>query len=179
MFLGRKKIFLFFVFFGTLFARSLHCSPSVKSVMGSQCFALEVIERMNDVFEPVHVVPVDVPVSHVPVRRVLDVPDLLGHDGPGGGRRRGQALLQHGHLKLAQDLRQRKEKSSYSSILWPYSKHTYCFELELCLVEFFHKESIVEYLVQHDLFQSHRKALEIRVDFSKRIVHLKNKGIPR
>lgn len=43
-------------------------------------FPLQVAEGMNDVLESVHVVAVDVPVPKVPIRLVLDVSNVRGHD---------------------------------------------------------------------------------------------------
>ena len=65
---------------------------------------LEIVKGMDDVFEAVHVVPVDVPVPEVPVARVLDVPHVVVHDLPGDVLPELNVPLQHRHLELAQHL---------------------------------------------------------------------------
>ena len=69
-------------------------------------------DRVDDIFETVHVVPVYIPVPEVPVGVVLDVPHVLGHDAAGGGAGVvGQAALQHRDLELAQDLKRGGEEN--------------------------------------------------------------------
>ena len=65
---------------------------------------LKIIERMDDVLEAVHVVPVDVPVPQVPVARVLDVPHVIVHDLPRDVLPELDIPLKHRHLQLAQHL---------------------------------------------------------------------------
>ena len=65
---------------------------------------LKIVERMDDVLEAVHVVPVDVPVPQVPVARVLDVPHVIVHDLPRDVLPELDIPLKHRHLQLAQHL---------------------------------------------------------------------------
>ena len=68
---------------------------------------LEMVEGVYDVLQPVHVVPVNVPVSEVAITLVLYVPHVLAHDVTGDVLALEDALLQHGHLEFAQDLGER------------------------------------------------------------------------
>lgn len=106
------------------------------------------VKGVHDEFEPVHVVPVDVPIAQVSVRRVFDVSNVLGHDLPGRGLVVHDALLQHGHLQFAED----------------------GLQLELGLVELLEEVSVVEHLVQHHLLQSDR-------EFLQRGEHLHQRGV--
>ena len=61
---------------------------------------LKIVERVDNVLEAVHVVPVDVPVPQVPVARVLNVSHIIVHDLPRDVLPKLDIPLKHRHLEL-------------------------------------------------------------------------------
>ena len=64
----------------------------------------QVVERVNHVLKPVHVVSEDVPISKISVWFVLYVTNLFSHDVSRRWIVVDQTLFQHGYLQFAQDL---------------------------------------------------------------------------
>ena len=65
---------------------------------------LQIVEGVDDVFQPIHVVPIDPPVSQVSVALVLDVPHVILHDISGNVISELNTSLQHRHLQFAENL---------------------------------------------------------------------------
>lgn len=64
---------------------------------------LEVLEDIDDVFQSIHVVPEDEPVSQVPVRRVGHLTELVGHYVASNIVPHIQTPFDDGDLDLAQE----------------------------------------------------------------------------
>lgn len=89
---------------------------------------LEMVEGVYHVLQAVHVVSVDVPVAEVAVAGVLRVSDLLGHDRPVDVIPDVDVTLQHGHLQLAEDLRQEEHEVWLTSgaDAWKLKRRKFC-----------------------------------------------------
>ena len=61
---------------------------------------LKIIKCVNDVFQAIHVVPVDVPISQVSVALISNVSDVVLHDISGNVILELNVSLQHCHLEL-------------------------------------------------------------------------------
>jgi len=103
---------------------------------------LKIVERVDNVLEAVHVVPVDVPVPQVPVARVLDIPHIIVHDLPRDVLSKLNIPFKHRHLELAQ----------------------HRFKFVFGLVEFLDKLPVKEGLVQNNLLETNSETLEVVVD---------------
>jgi hypothetical protein len=56
------------------------CRLSSSSTSSLFRISSHMIKGLNDIFEAVHIVPVDVPVAEVAKRCVLNIPDIVRHD---------------------------------------------------------------------------------------------------
>ena len=113
----------------------------------------QVLKRVHDVLEAVHVIAVDVPVPEVPVRVVLDLAQLLGHDVPRRRRVDHDAFFQERDLQFAQN----------------------GLEHELGLVKLLEEVAVVEQLIEDDLFEADGKLLQLAKHSHQSRVDLQNK----
>ena len=70
----------------------------------------KIIKSVNDVFQAIHVIPVDVPISQVSVALVLNVSNVVLHDISSNVISKFNVSLEHSHLQFTENLKQRDEE---------------------------------------------------------------------
>ena len=71
---------------------------------------LQIIKCVDDVFQSIHVIPIDVPISQVSVALVLNVSNVVLHDISSNVISKFNVSLEHSHLQFTENLKQRYEE---------------------------------------------------------------------
>ena len=66
---------------------------------------LQVVKGMDDVFESIHVISINVPISEISITLVLNIPHVVFHNFSGNVLSKLYVPFQHCHLKFTQNLK--------------------------------------------------------------------------